>query len=56
MIRTGERVTYNFLNDCYRAPPNTAFQSDPRRPALYKIGRILTCSFNLSMLAHGAGG
>jgi hypothetical protein len=30
------------------APPNTAFQSDPRLVALYKIGRILAVGFDLS--------
>lgn len=30
-------------------PPNKAFQSDPRRPALYEIGRILTDGFDLRM-------
>jgi hypothetical protein len=30
------------------APPTTAFQSDPRLVALYKIGLILAVGFDLS--------
>jgi hypothetical protein len=38
------------------ARPNTAFQSDPRRPALSKIVGILAVRCDLSVLVIGAGG